>query len=132
MKYFGDNVPRVLLSYLKKFKIQVALINPFSEKNIYSGNEAPTVSDNKSRPVLLKDLVRRNLAATVSDNVDHPVLQPLQDMVRTNLLPALRNVFIFTKTQTPSADVVAADKYFFSKNNICLHISQNPGKVLGE
>ena len=88
--------------------MQVALTNPFSEENIYLANKA----------------------ASMDEDVDHPVLQPLYHMVGKNLLPVLRNVFVVTSTQILSADIVAADKYLFSRNNICLNILEGVDDAL--
>ena len=108
LKYFGKNEPKALLSHLKKLKMLVALTDPFPEEYIYLGTKV----------------------ISMKDYVDHSVLQPLQDMVRRNLLPALRNVFVVTPTSIPHAAFVAADMYFFSKNNIRLYITRILEEIL--
>ena len=108
VKYFGTEEPRALLSHLKKIKILVELTDPFSIENIYLENDTDFMKN----------------------HVDHPVLQPLYHMVRRNLFPALRNVFVVTPTGIPPAVVVAADMYFFSKNNIRLNISETVDETL--
>ena len=84
--------------HLKKINIFASLSDPFRWGNLYS------------------------VGARVEDTADHPVLQPLYDMVRRNLLPALQDIFVFVRFIVSGSALVAADKYFFLKNNICLNI----------
>ena len=86
--------------HLKKINIFSSLSDPFMLDNLYSAG------------------------ARVEDTADHPVLQPLYDMVRRNLLPALKHILVFVRPIVSNSARVAADKYFFSKKIICLNIIQ--------
>ena len=84
--------------HLKKINIFASLSDPFMWGNLYS------------------------LETLVEGTTDHPVLQRLYDMVNRNQLPALQDIFVFVRSIVAYGALVAADKYFFLKNNIRLNI----------
>ena len=112
------------LSSLKEISLTVYSPQYFTTRVTTPWQHLKSINISASFSKPFRDHVRFT-GSLIRDTTDHPVLQPLYDMVSKNLLPALQEIRIVTQICTPrSITSIAADKYNFSKNNICLNIFQ--------